>query len=76
MAKDGKVILACSECLSRNYTTNRRKNTAKRLELNKYCPKCGRKLPSPDADCINCSSKGHIFSKLSKTFSSLSKICK
>ena len=31
-----------------------------------FCPKCGRKLPSPDADCINCSSKGHILSKLSK----------
>ena len=45
MAKDGKVILACTECLSRNYTTNRKKNSTKRLELNKYCPKCGRKIP-------------------------------
>lgn len=31
-----------------------------------FCPKCGRKLPAPDADCINCSKKGHIFAKLSK----------
>ena len=43
MEKDGKVIPTCSECQSRNYTTNRRKNSAERLELNKYCPKCGRK---------------------------------
>ena len=43
MAKDSKVILACSECLSRNYTTYSRKNSSKRLELDKYCPKCGRK---------------------------------
>ncbi|MBR6780648.1 MAG: ABC transporter ATP-binding protein [Clostridia bacterium] len=31
-----------------------------------FCPKCGRKLPSPEADCINCAKKGHIFAKLSK----------
>ncbi|MCR5041581.1 MAG: ABC transporter ATP-binding protein/permease, partial [Clostridia bacterium] len=29
-----------------------------------FCPKCGRKLPSPDAPCINCSGKGKTFSKL------------
>lgn len=43
MAKDNKVTLVCSECLSRNYVTSRRKNSAKRLELMKFCPKCGRK---------------------------------
>ncbi|MDO4378822.1 MAG: 50S ribosomal protein L33 [Erysipelotrichia bacterium] len=38
-----KVILTCSECLSRNYTTTRnRKNAAGRLELLKYCKKCGK----------------------------------
>ena len=43
MAKDTKkVILACEECLSRNYTTHGSKNKTKRLELRKYCPKCGR----------------------------------
>lgn len=44
MAKSDKVILACSECLANNYTTNRsKKNNSKRLELMKYCPKCGKK---------------------------------
>ena len=43
MAKDDKVILACSVCLSRNYTTSHKKNSAKRLELMKYCPKCNQK---------------------------------
>ena len=39
-----KVILTCSECLSRNYTTTRNKKThSARLELNKYCKKCGKK---------------------------------
>ena len=31
-----------------------------------FCPKCGRKLPKPDAECINCSSKSHIISKFAK----------
>ena len=38
-----KVILTCSECLSRNYTTTRnRKTRTERLELVKYCKKCGK----------------------------------
>ena len=38
-----KVILTCSECLSRNYTTVRnRKNATGRLELLKYCKRCGK----------------------------------
>jgi len=38
-----KVILVCSECLSRNYSVvkNKRVNV-ERLELNKYCKKCGK----------------------------------
>ncbi|HPW53117.1 MAG TPA: 50S ribosomal protein L33 [Erysipelotrichaceae bacterium] len=38
-----KVIMTCSECLSRNYTTSRnRKTSRERLELLKYCKKCGK----------------------------------
>ncbi len=38
-----KVILACSECLSRNYTTSHNRATrTQRLELRKFCPKCGK----------------------------------
>ncbi len=44
MSESKKVILTCTECLSRNYTTTRnRKTQTERLELNKYCRKCGRK---------------------------------
>ncbi|MBQ1300437.1 MAG: 50S ribosomal protein L33 [Erysipelotrichaceae bacterium] len=36
-----KIILTCSECLSRNYTTTRNKQTrTERLEIRKYCKKC------------------------------------
>ena len=43
MAKDDKVILTCTECLSRNYTTNRNKRVSnERLELMKFCKKCGK----------------------------------
>lgn len=31
-----------------------------------FCPKCGRKLPSRDAECINCKGKGKMFSKFAK----------
>jgi large subunit ribosomal protein L33 len=41
--KAGKVILACTECLSRNYTTKRNTKTShERLEINKFCKKCGK----------------------------------
>ncbi len=44
VSESKKVILTCTECLSRNYTTTRnRKTQTERLELNKYCKKCGRK---------------------------------
>ncbi len=36
-----KVTLVCTECLSRNYTTEKNKKTqTQRLELKKYCPRC------------------------------------
>lgn len=36
-----KVILVCSECYSRNYSTYKNKTTyIKRIEIKKYCPRC------------------------------------
>jgi large subunit ribosomal protein L33 len=46
MAAKGKenrivITLACTECKSRNYVTEKnKKNTTDRLTLNKYCPRC------------------------------------
>ena len=37
-----KVFLICSECLNRNYTSSKRTDDPNRLELNKYCPRCGK----------------------------------
>ncbi len=38
-----KVILTCSECLSRNYVTRKNKNThTERIQLSKYCKKCAK----------------------------------
>jgi len=38
-----KVILVCSECLSRNHTTTKNKQTQKtRLETMKFCPRCNK----------------------------------
>ncbi len=47
MAKKGEarviITLACTECRSRNYTTEKnRRNDPDRLELRKYCPRCRR----------------------------------
>jgi len=37
------IHLACTECKERNYTTNKNKKTnADRLEMKKFCPRCGR----------------------------------
>ena len=36
------------------------------MKQRSFCPKCGRKLPNPDAECINCSSKSHIIGKFAK----------
>ncbi|MFZ3578072.1 50S ribosomal protein L33 [Virgibacillus sp. DJP39] len=38
-----KVTLACAECSSRNYTTNKNVSTKpERLEARKYCKNCGK----------------------------------
>ncbi len=31
-----------------------------------FCPKCGRKLPNPEAECINCTGKGKLITKFGK----------
>ena len=38
------ITMACSECKSRNYTSTRNKKAqgSERLELTKFCPKCGK----------------------------------
>lgn len=33
------------------------------LKQRSFCPKCGRKLPSPDAECLNCSGKRKLITK-------------
>ena len=37
-----KVLLICSECLSRNYVTTISRDTKQRLEINKYCKHCNK----------------------------------
>ena len=37
-----KVLLICSECLSRNYVTTVNKESSKKLELMKYCKNCNK----------------------------------
>ncbi|MGX8679851.1 MAG: 50S ribosomal protein L33 [bacterium] len=38
-----RVILVCTECLSRNYSTYKNKQSSvKRLELKKYCRTCNK----------------------------------
>lgn len=36
------------------------------LKQRSFCPRCGRKLPNPDAECINCANKKNLFSKFFK----------
>ncbi|WP_138420193.1 50S ribosomal protein L33 [Aquibacillus sediminis] len=37
-----KVVLACTTCLSRNYTTHKNEsNQSERLQVRKYCKRCG-----------------------------------
>ena len=43
MAKENRanIIMACTECKQRNYTTDKnKKNNPDRLELKKYCRFC------------------------------------
>ena len=38
-----KITLACTECKERNYITKKhRRNDPDRLELSKFCPRCGK----------------------------------
>ena len=38
-----KVLLVCSECLSRNYSVTIKNDSEKSLqEIKKFCPKCGK----------------------------------
>ncbi|TLG77281.1 50S ribosomal protein L33 [Culicoidibacter larvae] len=38
-----KVTLVCTECLSRNYSTTKNKlNHTERLEMKKFCKRCGK----------------------------------
>jgi len=38
-----KMQLRCEECKEKNYaTTKNRKNTPSKLELNKFCSRCGK----------------------------------
>jgi len=37
-----KIILVCTECLSRNYNVEKNTQVAERLELKKYCKKCNK----------------------------------
>ena len=38
-----KITMACVECKSRNYITRKnRRNDPDRIELKKFCPRCGK----------------------------------
>ncbi|MBY0449180.1 MAG: 50S ribosomal protein L33 [Cyanobacteria bacterium] len=40
--KDNIITMACVDCQERNYTTTKnKKNVTQRLELRKFCPRCG-----------------------------------
>lgn len=40
-----KVILVCTKCLNRNYTTTKKKSdVGKRFEIMKYCPHCNEHI--------------------------------
>jgi len=46
MASANAITLECTVCGNHNYrTTKNKKNTPDRLEINKFCPKCGKKTP-------------------------------
>ncbi|MEJ5230027.1 50S ribosomal protein L33 [Pseudothermotoga sp. U03pept] len=37
-----KISLKCSVCGTKNYYTDKGKNTKEKLSLRKYCPKCDK----------------------------------
>ena len=41
-----KITMACTECKERNYITKKnRRNDPDRMELAKFCPRCGKHTP-------------------------------
>jgi len=41
-----KITMACEECKERNYITRKnRRNDPDRLEVKKFCPRCGTHRP-------------------------------
>ena len=40
--RERNVLLECTECGERNYTTPFKLKGGKRLEISKYCPRCRR----------------------------------
>ena len=46
------ITLACTECKERNYiTTKNRRNTPDRLELKKFCSRCGKQTVHRETRC-------------------------
>ena len=44
------IVLACTECKSRNYTTTKhREKQRDRMELKKYCPRCRKHMVHREA---------------------------
>ncbi|WP_028400842.1 50S ribosomal protein L33 [Ectobacillus panaciterrae] len=35
-----KIVLSCTECNSRNYSTMKKAGSAERLEMKKFCKAC------------------------------------
>ncbi|MDD2226977.1 MAG: 50S ribosomal protein L33 [Clostridia bacterium] len=41
-----RIMLACTECKERNYaTTKNKRNNPERIELSKFCSRCGKRTP-------------------------------
>ena len=61
------ITLACTVCKERNYiTTKNRRNTPDRLELKKFCPKCGK--PTRIGHVIEDGKKLRTCKKCGKSF--------
>lgn len=43
--KERRVIMACSECKGRNYTTHFVMKGGNRLDIKKFCPTCRKHTP-------------------------------
>ena len=61
------ITLACTVCKERNYiTTKNRRNTPDRLELKKFCPKCGK--PTRIGHAVEDGKKLRVCKKCGKSF--------